>query len=494
MVACFAETGQFDKIVPYAKQAGYTPDYAGLLQNIVRLNPERGAEFANQLANEEGGTLVDIDRVVDVFLGQNMIQQATGFLLDALKDNRPDQGPQQTRLLEMNLLNAPQVADAILGNEMFSHYDRARIAQLCEKAGLYQRALEHYEDIADIKRVIVRSDQLNPEWLVNYFGRLSVEQSLACLREMLSANIRQNLQVVVQVATKYSDLLGPSHLIELFEQFKSFEGLYYYLGSVVNLSQDQDVHFKYIQAACRSGQFSEVERICRESNYYNPEKVKNFLKEAKLPNQLPLIIVCDRFNFVHDLVLYLYQNQLFQFIEVYVKQVNPARTPSVVGGLLDVDCDESVIKNLLMSVQGQVPVDELVAEVERRNRLKLLLPFLERALESGSQDPAVYNALAKIYIDSNNNPEKFLKENSLYDSLTVGKYCEKRDPYLAFIAYQKGQNDAELVQVTNENQMFKHQARYLVKRRNPELWAAVLQESIYRRQLIDQVLNKSDPD
>jgi len=39
----------------------------------------------------------------------------------------------------MNLFNAPQVPDPILGNEMFSHYDRARIATLCEKAGLYQR-------------------------------------------------------------------------------------------------------------------------------------------------------------------------------------------------------------------------------------------------------------------------------------------------------------------------------------------------------------------
>jgi len=73
-----------------------------------------------------------------------MIQQATAFLLDALKDNRPDQGAQQTRLLEMNLLNAPQVADAILGNEMFSHYDRPRIAQLCEKAGLFQRVLSYF--------------------------------------------------------------------------------------------------------------------------------------------------------------------------------------------------------------------------------------------------------------------------------------------------------------------------------------------------------------
>lgn len=37
-----------------------------------------------------------------------------------------------------------QVADAILGNQMFTHYDRSHIAQLCEKAGLLQRALEHY--------------------------------------------------------------------------------------------------------------------------------------------------------------------------------------------------------------------------------------------------------------------------------------------------------------------------------------------------------------
>ena len=36
----------------------------------------------------------------------------------------------------------PKVVDAILANGMFSHYDRPRIAQLCEKAGLYLRALQ----------------------------------------------------------------------------------------------------------------------------------------------------------------------------------------------------------------------------------------------------------------------------------------------------------------------------------------------------------------
>lgn len=495
VVACFAETGQYNKIVLYAKKVGYSPDYTTLLRHVVRINPEQGAEFASSLVTDADGPLVDVERVADIFLSQNMVQQATSFLLDALKDNKPEQGALQTRLLEINLLNAPQVADAILGNEMFTHYDRPRIANLAEKAGLMQRALEHYDDLADIKRVVVHSNLFNNEWLVDYFGRLTVEQSLESLREMLKVNIRQNLQVVVQIATKYSDLLGAPKLIEMFESFRSFEGLYYYLGSVVNLSTDPEVHFKYIQAATRTGQIREVERIVRESDSYNPEKVKNFLKEAKLTDQLPLIIVCDRFNYVHDLVLYLYQNMLINFIEVYVQKVNSTRTPQVIGGLLDVDCDEGVIKDMLASVTGPIPVDELVDEVEKRNRLKLILPWLKSQVDAGHEDQALYNAMAKINIDSNNNPEAFLKENNLYDPLVVGKYCEKRDPYLAYIAYAKGFCDEELVAITNDNSMYKHQARYLVLRREPELWAKVLQEdNVHRRSLIDQVTAVAVPE
>jgi len=229
---------------------------------------------------------------------------------------------------------------------------------------------------------------------------------------------------------------------------------------------------------------------------YDPERVKNFLKEQQLTEQLPLIIVCDRFNFTHDLVLYLYKNQQFKSIEVYVQRVNPGRTPAVIGALLDVDCDENIIKGLLNSVLPQsIPIDELVGEVESRNRLKLLLPFLEATLAAGNQQQAVYNALAKIYIDSNNNPEKFLKENDMYDTLTVGNYCAKRDPNLAYIAYRKGQNDLELINITNENAMFKAQARYLLDRADPEIWSYVLSDNnIHRRSLVDQVISTAVPE
>ncbi|NXK05172.1 CLH1 protein, partial [Herpetotheres cachinnans] len=447
VIQCFAETGQFQKIVLYAKKVGYTPDWIFLLRSVMRVSPEQGLQFSQMLVQDEE-PLANINQIVDVFMENSLIQQCTSFLLDALKNNRPAEGHLQTRLLEMNLIHAPQVADAILGNQMFTHYDRAHIAQLCEKAGLLQRALEHYTDLYDIKRAVVHTHLLNPEWLVNFFGSLSVEDSVECLRAMLSANIRQNLQLCVQVASKYHEQLGTQSLVELFESFKSYEGLFYFLGSIVNFSQDPDVHFKYIQAACKTGQIKEVERICRESNCYNPERVKNFLKEAKLTDQLPLIIVCDRFDFVHDLVLYLYRNNLQKYIEIYVQKVNPSRIPAVVGGLLDVDCSEDVIKNLIMVVRGQFSTDELVAEVEKRNRLKLLLPWLESRIHEGCEEPATHNALAKIYIDSNNNPERFLRENPYYDSRVVGKYCEKRDPHLACVAYERGQCDLELIKVS----------------------------------------------
>lgn len=81
-------------------------------------------------------------------------------------------------------------------------------------------------------------------------------------------------------------------------------------------------------------------------------------------------------------------------------------------------------------------------------RLKLLLPWLEARIHEGCEEPATHNALAKIYIDSNNNPERFLRENPYYDSRVVGKYCEKRDPHLACVAYERGQCDLELINVS----------------------------------------------
>ncbi|KAL6506687.1 hypothetical protein OROHE_022519 [Orobanche hederae] len=71
-----------------------------------------------------------------------MIREATAFLLDVLKPNLPEHAFVQTKVHRDKSNDFPNVADAILANGMLSHYDRPHIAQLCEKVGLYVRALK----------------------------------------------------------------------------------------------------------------------------------------------------------------------------------------------------------------------------------------------------------------------------------------------------------------------------------------------------------------
>ncbi|TYG75909.1 hypothetical protein ES288_D03G070500v1 [Gossypium darwinii] len=157
-------------------QVGYAPDYLFLLQTILRTDPQGAVNFALMMSQMEGGCPVDYNTITDLFLQRNLIREATAFLLDVLKPNLPEHAFLQTKVLEINLVTFPNVADAILANGMFSHYDRPRIAQLCEKAGLYVRALQHYTELPDIKRVIVNTHAIEPQVCVVYYIYLFVLQ------------------------------------------------------------------------------------------------------------------------------------------------------------------------------------------------------------------------------------------------------------------------------------------------------------------------------
>ena len=82
----------------------------------------------------------------------------------------------------------------------------------------------------------------------------------------------------------------------------------------------------------------------------------------------PLINVCDRFDMVGDLTHYLYSNNMLRYIEGYVQKVNPGKAPQVVGALLDAEASDEFVNNLILSVRSLIPVEQLCAEVEQRNR------------------------------------------------------------------------------------------------------------------------------
>jgi clathrin heavy chain len=46
----------------------------------------------------------------------------------------------------------------------------------------------------------------------------------------------------------------------------------------------------------------------------------------------------------------------------------------------------------------------------------------------------------------------------LYEPLVVRKFCEARDLYLAYITYAKGFCDDELIDIINDNSIFKQAA------------------------------------
>ena len=78
--------------------------------------------------------------------------------------------------------------------------------------------------------------------------------------------------------------------------------------------------------------------------------------------------MCDRFDMVGDLTHYLYTNNMLRYIEGYVQKVNPGKAPQVVGALLDSEASDEFVNNLILSVRSLIPVEQLCAEVEQRNR------------------------------------------------------------------------------------------------------------------------------
>ena len=47
--------------------------------------------------------------------------------------------------------------------------------------------------------------------------------------------------------------------------------------------EDPEIHFKYIEAAAKTGQIKEVERVTRESNFYDAKKTKNLANDRYEP-------------------------------------------------------------------------------------------------------------------------------------------------------------------------------------------------------------------
>eukprot|EP00796_Vickermania_ingenoplastis_P005063 gene5063-3650_t len=508
VVNVLLQKGDTQKAVEYCKRANYSPDWRVIMSNCVRASPQDAVKLGLMLHRDMGDKpVLEPEEVVDMFVSLQHIQQATEFLLEVLRDhNDASTMNLQTKLLEINLkYSDPLITKRIFERNLCRFYDGSTIAPLCERAGLFQIAVDAYvvaqnqdpdlDILPNVRRCLQQTQSaFNPDWLVEFFGKLNPEDSIKCISD-LCENHQQNFKTIVQVATKYNDVLGSKKLIDLFIDKSLYDVLFYYLGAIVPYTRDPEVHFRYIEAAAEMGQTQELERITRESPCYDAERTKNYLKTKELTDLWPFINVCDKHNLFNDMIRYLLDTNNESLIEQYVTRRNPNNTPYVVGAMIECGVNDESIKSVLNAVGSMCPITELIAQVEEAGRLHLIKEWLEKRASEKKTETSLYTALAKIYVDIGQNPQIFLESCELYDHDEVGKYCENRDPNLACIAYVKGHRSQSLIEHCRRTSMFKQLARYLVAEQNLELWAEVLRTDDKDRQnLIEAVQQTALPE
>ncbi|KAJ5069647.1 clathrin heavy chain [Anaeramoeba ignava] len=128
IVTKLIEQQEFLKLLDYGKNFLMGLNYSELLKNVLEQNEQIAENFAKFLLSEQKEKdiyLIDVLNVFDIFADAKKIKSLTAVFLDVLKDNKEEEGYLQTKLLEV-IINSGhiQVADAIIKNEMFSHYDR----------------------------------------------------------------------------------------------------------------------------------------------------------------------------------------------------------------------------------------------------------------------------------------------------------------------------------------------------------------------------------
>ena len=67
------------------------------------------------------------------------------------------------------------------------------------------------------------------------------DQETRLVQDLLAIHEPQNVQLVVQVAQRYTERLGSGNIIKLLESHKSYLGMYLYLGSMIASSADPEV-------------------------------------------------------------------------------------------------------------------------------------------------------------------------------------------------------------------------------------------------------------
>jgi hypothetical protein len=129
------------------------------------------------------------------------------------------------------------------------------------------RAMQHYSDLADIRRVMGNTHAIQPEALKEFFGdRLSSEWALTCLGDLVQNP--QNLNLVVDIAVEYTDAMGGwEEVLKVLEAAPNgAQAEFAYLARRIPTSTDTEEHYRcdlcLVSCLCEQWRWLEAVSIC----------------------------------------------------------------------------------------------------------------------------------------------------------------------------------------------------------------------------------------
>ena len=103
-----------------------------------------------------------------------------------------------------------------------------------------------------------------------------------------------------------------------------------------------------------AGRTDEIEGVTREREIpYEPRRVLDMLLEdGANADPRPIINLCDRFDLIEEMATIFHRQRKFGHLSLYVRKVDPTRTPQVVAGLLDAGCEAPTVAELIAHIDN----------------------------------------------------------------------------------------------------------------------------------------------
>lgn len=98
-------------------------DYMSMFREMIPRDPEGALTAVKSLYLKDPN--INVYGIAEIFLQNNRIKEMSAFLVECMQQNKPEDGPWQTKVLELNLVaNALKVVEAILNMERWNQFNK----------------------------------------------------------------------------------------------------------------------------------------------------------------------------------------------------------------------------------------------------------------------------------------------------------------------------------------------------------------------------------